>query len=339
MKLILISLLLLLTFLTCYGAKKNILIFCLLFVDISAFAQNIVPNSSFELYATCPDAFTPFSDVTGWSTYRETPDYFNSCAAAGTWSHIPSNAFGYQSPVTGNAYAGICTHGTQGSDTIFREYIGRQLSTTLSIGQKYYVNFKVNLADRNNIYCATNNLGVMFSTIPYSSAHPAPIRNYAHVHKTTVITDTTHWTTISGTVIADSTYSYIIIGNFFDNQNTSITKLNSTTTPCIAYYFVDNICVSTDSITCNGTTGITEFDNQNLTIKAYPNPAQQLFNIELPTEQTFSLLVYDVTGKKVFQRTNATGALTIDCSGFNAGIYFVQAVNEKTVLSCKFSKQ
>ena len=61
-------------------------------------------------------------------------------------------------------------------------------------------------------------------------------------------------------------------------------------------------------------TGITEFNNENPTIKAYPNPAQQLLNIELPTEQTFNLLVYDVTGKKVFQRTNAIGALTIDCS-------------------------
>jgi hypothetical protein len=318
--------------------KRSILIFCLLLADISAFAQNIVPNSSFEFYGTCPDAFTPFSNVTGWSTYRETPDYFNSCAASGSWSGMPSGGFGYQHSASGNAYAGICTHGTQGSDTVFREYIGRQLSTTLNVGQKYYVNFKVSLADRNSFYCATNNLGVMFSTIPYNSTHPAPIRNYAQVNTTTIITDTTHWTTISGTVIADSAYSYIIIGNFFDNQHSSIIKLNSTTTPCVGYYFVDDICVSTDSITCNGITGITEFYNENLTIKAYPNPAQQSFNIELPNQQTFNLFVYDVTGKKIYQRTNATGTTKIDCSNFNTGIYFVQAVNEKMVLSCKFIK-
>jgi hypothetical protein len=88
-----------------------------------------------------------------------------------------------------------------------------------------------------------------------------------------------------------------------------------------------------------GSTGIQESHSLPISISVYPNPAQQSFNIELPQQQNFNLFVYDVTGKKIYQRTNATGIITIDCSGFTSGIYFVQAVNEKNSLSCKLIKQ
>ena len=315
----------------------SIQIFFLLFLGTNIFAQNIVPNPGFELYSNCPDAFSPFSDVTGWDSYRETPNYFNSCATAGSWGSVPSNSFGYQ-PSNGNAYVGVGSHGSQGADTVFREYIGRQLSTMLNIGQKYYVSFKVSLADKNSIYCATNNLGVVFSTIPYSSLNPAPIRNSAHVYTNTIITDTANWTTISGSVIADSVYNYIIIGNFFDNQHSSIMTLNSTTTTCFAYYFVDDICVSTDSITCMGTIGINE--QQPLKqLSIFPNPANSNFTIQLPIQQTFTLSVTDITGRNVYTNKNATGNITVDANGFSSVVYFVKARNERTVLSGKLIKE
>jgi len=85
-------------------------------------------------------------------------------------------------------------------------------------------------------------------------------------------------------------------------------------------------------------TGI--FSNEiNNSFNVYPNPVQQSFTIELPQQQNFNLFVYDVTGRKIYKRTNATGNVSIDCSSFNAGIYFVQAVNEKNSLSFKLIKQ
>ena len=79
--------------------------------------------------------------------------------------------------------------------------------------------------------------------------------------------------------------------------------------------------------------------NKVFTFNLYPNPAQQSFNIELPQQQNFNLLVYDVTGRKVYQSKNAAGIVKVDCSSFTSGIYFVQAVTEKTVLSSKLIKQ
>lgn len=101
--------------------------------------------------------------------------------------------------------------------------------------------------------------------------------------------------------------------------------------------FLDSYNYPNTMISCE--TGIDEFTNKNLSIKIYPNPAQQFFTIELPNQQTFNLLVYDVTGRKVYQRTNATGTMSINCSNFNAGVYFVKAINERTVLTDKLIKQ
>lgn len=97
--------------------------------------------------------------------------------------------------------------------------------------------------------------------------------------------------------------------------------------------------VKSNVITADATLGIKENATTIDNIKTYPNPTQQSFNIQLPNQQNFNLLVYDVTGRKIYQRTKAIGTVTIDCSSFTSGIYFVQAVNEKNSLSCKLIKQ
>lgn len=88
-----------------------------------------------------------------------------------------------------------------------------------------------------------------------------------------------------------------------------------------------------------GSTGVQESHSLPISISIYPNPAQQSFNIELPQQQNFNLLVYDVTGRKVYTNKNATGIVKVDCSNFSSGIYFVQAVNQVTILSSKLIKQ
>lgn len=97
--------------------------------------------------------------------------------------------------------------------------------------------------------------------------------------------------------------------------------------------------VKSNVITADATLDIKENATAIDNIKTYPNPAQQFFNIELPQQLNFNLIVYDVTGRKVYQRTNAAGTVTIDCSSFTSGIYFVQAANEKNSLLCKLIKQ
>lgn len=318
--------------------KNNVLIFAfLLFTFTNICSQNLIINSSFEDLISCPPPPAQIQHSVNWYAYRHTPDYFNSCLSDPNGFSVPTNAFGYQLAATGNAYGGFFSYGTNAGDTIYREYIGGQLSTMLNIGQKYFISFKINLTD--NREGATNNLGILFSTIPYSYSNPAPIKNFAHVYTTEIVTDTANWTTISGSIIADSAYQYIIIGNFFDNQLTSYIQLDNNTPIHSSYYFVDDICVSTDSMICNESTSIKEQSTVPVQLKISPNPSKETFNIELPKQQNFSLLVYDITGRKVYEKKNATGNIKVDCSGFNSGIYFVQAVNQITILSCKLIKE
>ncbi len=82
-------------------------------------------------------------------------------------------------------------------------------------------------------------------------------------------------------------------------------------------------------------TGINEVGNDKLLMKIYPNPSNSTFNIQLPTQQGFSLSVIDITGKVVYENKNATNTITIDATGFSTGVYFIKAINQRTVLRSK----
>lgn len=92
-----------------------------------------------------------------------------------------------------------------------------------------------------------------------------------------------------------------------------------------------------DSIICLYD-GIIDIQNDNF-LSIYPNPTQQFFHIKLPNKQNVDLLVFDINGRKIYERKNATGTIKVDCSSFNTGIYFVQATNEKNILTYKFIKE
>ena len=69
--------------------------------------------------------------------------------------------------------------------------------------------------------CATNKFGILFSTVPYSKNNTPAINITPQVISSQIITDTIDWINISGSFIADSTYNYIILGNFNDDITTS----------------------------------------------------------------------------------------------------------------------
>src|SRR4051812_12969049 len=104
------------------------LITLLFFVSQSSFSQNLVPNWSFEDTVACPIGIGGIIYSVGWSSFIQTPDYFNSCniSTNGTnYAGVPGNFFGYQEARTGNAYAGFYTYGTANNA---REIIGIKLN-------------------------------------------------------------------------------------------------------------------------------------------------------------------------------------------------------------------
>jgi len=229
-----------------------------LFVIFQSSSQNLVPNPSFEDTIMCPSDFSQIQFSTGWTTYSESPDYFNSCDPSNSNFGVPNNYAGYQMPYDGNAYAGAIVYRNGGISDV-REVIGRELATPLTIGVEYFISFKVNLSldDTYDYYYAIGGLGVLFSTVNYTpSVTVAPINNLPHVYFPGIISDTSDWTTIEGSFVADSTYNYIMLGNFFDDQNTDSLLLGSTPFGSYAYYYFDDICVSTAIETCIPSMGL-----------------------------------------------------------------------------------
>jgi len=255
-----------------------------------SFSQNLVENPSLEDYTSCPFAGCQIHKAVGWSSYSYTPDYVNSCNT-GNFS-VPNNFAGFQNAATGNAYANFFCFGPAAPNR--REYIGRQLSNPLLVGQKYYASIKVVLVE--NVGCAIDKLGVLFSTVSYaldtscSNTTLLPPPNFAHVYTDSIITDTANWTTISGIFTADSAYQYIVIGNFFDDANTNYIQTD-TTISCQSHYFFDDIYVVVDTTTNIEKIGLEEVVN------IYPNPAKDYINIKTGNNhKIIDIKIYDLFG-------------------------------------------
>ncbi len=206
---------------------------------------NLVPNPSFEVYDTCPGGPAQLSRAIGWNSYNGTPDYLNKCNLSGF--SIPTNIYGYQNAINSDSgYVGIAILNN------YNEVLGIKLLHPLIPNRKYFISFNLTPAySRNlNITCFCNKIGIKFSTdsIQPQFSNPALINNFAHLVIDTLLTDTLLWFSFKTSFISDSSYTTILLGNFFTNNNYIYFCLDSVLFK--SHYFIDRICVSEDSLTC-----------------------------------------------------------------------------------------
>jgi hypothetical protein len=303
---------------------KKIWKYFLMLLSFSANAQiNLVPNPSFEDTIQCPAFPQPtINYALYWSSYGSTSDYFNSCANNNMFWGVPNNVTGFQNAKLGNAYAGFVTWCNSPN---LREYLGVQLMSPLEIGTKYFVSFYVSNADSANASggnnnSSTNNVGLKFSNVLYTYTDQAPIDNISHVHADSIITDKINWTRIRGTYIADSAYQYLILGNFYDDFNTSVDTMHPVSFNC-AYYYIDAVCVSTDSLYDASWIGLGEF-NQDYKLAIFPNPSSNFISIN--NEKYFKeVFITNCLGIQVKEEKLNSGLNQINISSLAAGIYLL----------------
>ena len=308
----------------------------LLVCTIPGIGQNLVPNPGFELYTQCPSGFTsPTEDqmikATGWSSYSETPDYFHVCA---TSYHVtvPSNSIGYQFPHTGNAYCGGASYN---KFELYREIVGRPLSSPLIIGEKYYVSFYTCMGGKPGFNFATNNIGVKFTTSPHNYiSNPIAINNFAHLNYDTLITDSTNWKLITGSFIADSAYQYIALGNFYDDFNTDTFCVDNAALTLDGYYYIDDICVSIDSLYAATWTGITDnYCSGNFSISPNPVNENATINFDNPDNENCTLYLFNFQGQLVRTIPDILASRTeIKREDLPVGIYFLYLKTERRVI-------
>jgi hypothetical protein len=300
----------------------------ILMLNLSLNAQNLVPNPSFENYTTCPNNSNQLSGNTGnwYSSLFFTPDYFNACELGTTSFGVPHNIMGYQPAATGNGYGGFVCHYYDFPET--REFISSQLSSNLSIGTRYFVSFKVSMAwnPSTGVTNACNNIGIRFSVDDLQATFPFQ-PNIAQIYSSNIINDTLGWTSISGSFIATDTSKYITIGNLFEDALTQVQALDQPGTGA-AYYLIDDVCVSSDSLTCFGiTVGLNQNTNSNK-INIYPNPATDFITLDLPStfmNSTYTLSVKNTMGQEVYQLKDEKQKLSLDTKSWGSkGVYFIE---------------
>jgi endoglucanase Acf2 len=69
----------------------------------------------------------------------------------------------------------------------------------------------------------------------------------------------------------------------------------------------------------------------------YPNPVQNMLNLELP-EDNCRLMLYDIVGNKVFD-AQVPASYTLNMDGFKTGVYFVKAESSVGILNGKVIKK
>jgi len=292
---------------------------------------NLVQNPSFEIYSLCPDYVDQLNRCTGWTSFGYSPDYFHPCyvsPGAGFQDvSVPNNWAGYQQPSSGIAYAGF---GAYTMTSNYREFVGQTLSSPLILGAKYFCSFKVALAinPTQSLVFATNKMGIKFSMVPYSGVNPAPLTNSAKVFSTAIVTDTVNWTTIFGSFIADSAYQYLMIGNFFDNSQTDTLRITNTTFPPENYYYLDDICISSDSLLALNYvyTDINEI-NENISLNIFPNPTTSIFTVSTTGDRMKEIRIYNILGELIYRSEIKSQNTTIDLNMQAKGIYFVKVTD------------
>ena len=213
--------------------------------------QNLVPNWDFESYTNCPGSISELNYAAPWFTPTDgTSDYYNSCSGPGSYVSTPTNGLGVLTPHSGQAYAGIAVwsvYGLNPNNTYrdYREYLEVPLLAALTAGQKYQVSFYVS---RAGIYQnAIAEIGANFSFAPltgygtYTNFNVVPqVENPS----TNMLLSTNSWMLVQGTFTAVGGESYLTLGNFRTDANTTFTNLPIGSLADYAYYFFDDVTVT-----------------------------------------------------------------------------------------------
>lgn len=241
---------------------------------------------------SCPFSGFEIDKALYWTSFRETPEYYNYCSnLIGGIVGVPTNFMGYQYPHSGDAYAGLIPFSIYGAQ--YNELMAVPLTSATVPNQKYYCTFYISFADISLIAC--NKIGIKLSTVPYSYNTPMPLPNFPIAYSDSIYTDTLSWHKINLSFIADSIYQYLILGNFYDNTQVDTIGSNRT----FSYYYFDDVCLSMDSAYCSNFTGL----NQNTKIP-YNNIIKNIFYSDDKLKITFNqaigekqLLIYTETGQ------------------------------------------
>jgi len=253
----------------------------------------MVHNYSFEQDTACPTTTGHIDYASEWFPAGAGADYFDSCCNNCTVD-VPLNYMGYQGAYPGgHAYAGFYLYKEYVSN--YRGYIQGTLDP-LTTGHYYRVRIHLSGSSQMQYGCPCPQVYFYINqTLPANNQvlpfHPQ------FVYLQDVGGDTINWFVPNKIIYADSAYTKMLIGNFYDDANSHPTnnpfQYPITPEAHAAYTYIDEISVV--DITTAYLAGLEE-EQQKVTV--YPNPLTEYatFSFSNPQAQPHTLAVYNMQG-------------------------------------------
>lgn len=216
----------------------------------------------------------------------------------------------------------------------YREYLATELITPLVPGKLYYLFSYISRAHLQATNIATNNFGFKFVSQAYSPWNEYPTLNNADYHHPFIVSDTSNWVLISGTFMADSAYTHVLLGNFYDNSHTDTVQEPSHNQFATnqAYYYIDKVCVTEDPTKCDVVANINSLFEFHHPSNLYPNPFNNELHISGDFWEQATINLYNCMGQLVLKHT-ISNSLVLKTTLLPKGLYFYQIIDKGVVLS------
>lgn len=236
----------------------KLLLFSLLLLSINLCGQNLVPNGDFEKLINLPVKPNPknsyrYEPLSGYKPYLyNIESWFAATKATPDLRITDKNTNRKCKRIhpdcdearSGEISAGIITYQKNRTFSTFREYIEVKLTERLKVGKVVNVEFWV--IKEREAKIVSNNIGCHFSVSKVTSEVNDNLKLIPQINHDTIINATTsEWVKISGQIQVEKPYIYLLIGNFFSNEDTEIQTYpnytGSENIPPYSYYLVDDV--------------------------------------------------------------------------------------------------
>ncbi|GLR19001.1 OmpA family protein [Portibacter lacus] len=209
--------------------------------DLSAQQQNLVPNAGFEEYSGIP---------LGWfyngSQFTRLVKYWNSPTLASPDAfgpgiivpkHWQKKGFGELHPFEGSSMIGMTVYGCSEGKPHCREYVQIQLTDHLVVGQKYELTYWLGHLDNS---LRIDKIGALFTMDPIKQSDDNLIDQKPQVFTEHVIRPARgQWQKITNTFVPQEAYNYVILGNFFADEDNLVVRDEAIYE--FGYYYMDSV--------------------------------------------------------------------------------------------------
>lgn len=225
--------------------KQLLLTLGLVALGLFSFAQNLIPNPSFE-QVICPISYTGFPNqidqqVSPWRSGNcASPDIYAACSDDSI-TRPPAAWYGTQMPRTGQNFAAIGFYNIGAIP--WYEYLVSPLTSPLVTGQRYTCTIWVSKAEQARYTTADFGFAFAQTLDTCLMGFEGPVLPYVPVVKATqIIMDTLGWVKIQGDFVAKGGEQYMLIGCFTPWENLTFTDKGNGQGRC--YFYIDDVSVA-----------------------------------------------------------------------------------------------